>query len=522
MSEISFPCTGCRQTVQTDAKYVGCQTICPACNTAVLVPNNGSSTSSSGSIMKIAVGAVVGAVLVGAAVGAVIAMKNRSSAENSTPANSVANSPFGDPSIAVVNTASPASSTPPQVKTATVVSGAKGLAASNPWPQFRGPNRDARSVETGLLKSWPVSGPPLVWKATGIGRGYSSVSVAGGRVFTMGDGRDKASHVTCVDEVSGEVIWTSESVGKTGGNYAGTKSTPTLDLANGRLYALGQFGDLVCLSMGDGKEIWRKSLSGDFGGEFSNWNYAESPLLDGNRLIVTPGGRSGAVVALNTANGSTLWQSRQFTDDAQYVSTVPASFGLRPHYIQMSAQTLVGIDAENGKLIWRIPRAGKTAVIPSPVIHQNIVFVTSGYNIGCSAYQISNQGGRVTTRRLYANKDLVNHHGGVVVVDKYVYGHSDRGGWKCMDITNGQVLWQHTGVGKGSVVYADGHLICRGESGSGSIALVEATPQEYREKSRFRQPDRSNQNSWAHPVIANGKLFIRDQDVMLCFNLRET
>jgi outer membrane protein assembly factor BamB len=336
----------------------------------------------------------------------------------------------------------------------------------------------------------------------------------------MGDGRDGASHVYCVDEASGETLWTSESVGKTGGNYAGTKSTPALDLVNGRLYALGQFGDLVCLSMTDGKEIWRKSLSGDFGGKFSNWNYAESPLLDGNRLIVTPGGRRGAVVALNTANGSAIWQSRQFTDEAQYVSTVPATLGLRPHYIQMSAKTLVGLDAESGSLLWRIPRAGKTAVIPSPVIHGNIVFVTSGYNIGCSAYQINNQGGRVSTRQLYANKDLVNHHGGVVVVDKYVYGHSDRGGWKCMDITNGRVMWQNSGVGKGSVVYADGHLICRSETGSGTISLVEATPQEYREKSRFNQPDRTNKNSWPHPVVANGKLFIRDQEVLLCFNLR--
>lgn len=404
---------------------------------------------------------------------------------------------------------------------APVTSGFKGN-SSAAWPQFRGSNRDAKSTETGLLKQWPASGPRLLWKAEGLGRGYSSVAVAGGMVVTMGDGRDGSSKVHAISESNGSMLWSSSRIGKTGGNYDGTKSTPAIDVATGKLYALGQFGDFVCLNTSDGSEVWRKNLQSDFGGKVGGWNYAESPLLDGDRVIVSPGGRQGVVMAVNKTSGSSLWRSRQFAEEAQYVSTVPSMVGGTKNYIQMTQQTLAAVDAQSGNLVWRIPRAGKTAVIPSPVVYNDIVFVASGYNVGCNAFQIRSQGGRLTTRQLYANKDLVNHHGGIVLVDKYVYGHSDRGGWKCMDITNGRVMWQNQGVGKGSVVFADGHLICRSETGSGKVALVEASPSAYREKGRFNQPDRSNRNSWAHPVVANGKLFLRDGDILLCYDLKNS
>ncbi|MGB0579612.1 MAG: PQQ-binding-like beta-propeller repeat protein [Limisphaerales bacterium] len=399
-------------------------------------------------------------------------------------------------------------------------SGGFALNSSNPWPQFRGARRDNRSTETGLLKQWSSNGPKLLWKANGLGKGYSSVAVSGGLVITMGDSSD-GSLVHAVEEATGNRVWTSSRVGGKGGNYDGTKSTPAIDLANRRLYALGQFGDLVCLNLENGEEIWRQSLTGDLGGKFSQWNYAESPLLDGNRVIVTPGGRQGTVAALNAANGSTVWRSRQFTDEAQYVSVIPSPLPGRKHYIQLTAQTLVGLDVENGNLVWRIPRRGQTAVIPTPVVYNNIVFVTSGYKVGSHAFQINSAGGRLTTRRLYETKDLINHHGGIVLVDKYVYGHSDRGGWKCIDITNGSEMWGDRGVGKGAITYADGHLITRSETGNGSVALIEASPSGYREKGRFDPPDRTRRNSWAHPVVANGKLFLRDQDVLLCYDLKE-
>ncbi len=534
MKTVDFSCTSCGATVTAESKYAGCQVICPSCNTAVMVPESAAAAptapaaaggaSSGGGGMKIMAIVVGVAVVVGGGVGAVIALKNRGgdstgSQPNNQAASGAPSQSSGSPLDAGSPESKPATTSPSMSKPASPT-GSFQANGSNPWPQFRGPKRDGRSTETGLLKQWPSGGPRLLWKARGLGSGYSSVSVAGGMVLTMGDSSGGNSQVHAIDEATGNKIWSSSRVGKTGGNYDGTKSTPAIDLANGKVYALGQFGDLVCLNTSDGSEVWRKNMQSDFGGSVGGWNYSESPLLDGDRVVVSPGGRQGVVVALNTASGSTLWQSRQFAEKMDYVSLVPSTVGGRPNYIQMTQQTLAAVDAQSGNLVWRIPRAGKTAVIPSPVVYNNIVFVTSGYGVGCNAFQINSQGGRLTTRKLYENRELANHHGGIVLVDKYVYGHSDRGGWKCMDVTNGRVVWANNGVGKGAVVYADGHLICRSERNAGEIALVEASPNGYREKGRFAQPDRSRKNSWAHPVVANRKLFLRDQDILLCYDLK--
>lgn len=384
------------------------------------------------------------------------------------------------------------------------------------WPQWRGPNRDGVSQEKGLAKQWPAGGPPLLWKAGGCGEGYSTVSVAGGRVYTMGDGSG-TSFVHCFKEATGSKVWSSKPLGRTGGNYSGTKATPTVD--GDRIYALGQFGDLVCLDAASGNEIWRKNLTRDFSGQFSQWNYAESPLVDGDRLVVSPGGRAGLMLALNKNDAKPIWRTREWTDEAQYVSAIVSTIGGRKHYIQLTQRNVAGVDAQTGRVIWRAPRAGKTAIAPSPVVYNNIVFVTSGYGVGCNAFQVGGSGNRMSARQIYSNREMINHHGGVVLIGKYVYGASDPGEWRCLDVTNGNVLWEDRGVRKGAVVYADGHLYCRGEN-DGAVALVEATSEGYREKSRFQQPDRSRQKAWAHPVVVNGRLYLRDQDALLCFDVR--
>lgn len=527
MSDVIFSCAGCGQQISAEEKYAGCQVICPGCNQAVTVPVPGAPAAASTAppassggggmnLTAIVVSILGAAVLVGGGVGGFLAWKKSAPEQTGAPAP-VANDPGSSTTPEPVGTISstPGNMAPSSAKS----SGGFALNSSNPWPQFRGPKRDNKSTEIGLLKQWPQGGPRLLWKAAGFGQGYSSVAVSGGLVITLGDAQG-GSFVHAVEEATGTPVWTSPRVGGVGGNYEGTKSTPAVDLENRRVYALGQFGDLVCLNLQTGEEVWRQSLTSDLGGNYSQWNYAESPLLDGDRVIVTPGGRQGAVAALKGSDGSTIWRSRQFTDGAQYVSAIVSPMGPRKHYIQLTDRTLVGLDAANGNLVWRIPRRGQTAVIPSPVVYNNIVFVTSGYNVGSHAFQISAAGGRLTTRRLYETKDLINHHGGIVLVDKYVYGHSDRRDWKCIDITNGREMWQNRGVSKGSVTYADGHLICRSEKGSGTVALVEAAPGGYREKGRFNPPDRSRRNSWAHPVVANGKLFLRDQDVLLCYDLK--
>lgn len=406
-----------------------------------------------------------------------------------------------------------------------------GDVASNDWPQFRGPNRDDVSTETGLLKQWPADGPTLAWKAEGIGRGYSSVSVAGGKIFTMGD-KEGASHVYALD-LNGKIVWDAK-VGKPGGNYDGTRSTPTVD--GNFVYALGQFADLVCLNAADGKEVWRKNLETDFGGKMmSGWNFTESVLIDGKQLICTPGGQNGTMIALDKTNGSKIWQSAEITDKAAYSSAIAADIGGVHQYIQLTgnAQTkkngvktvdgtghVFGVDAKTGKLLWQADRSGGTAVIPTPIYFDNHVFVTSGYGAGCSCFKITAEGGAFSAKEVYSNKEMTDHHGGVLRVGENLYGHSDNGGWKCMEMKTGKVLWKNPGVGKGSLTFADGHLYLRSEAGSGRIALVEASPEAYKQTGEFNQPNRAKENSWPHPVVSGGKLYIRDQDILLCYDIK--
>ncbi len=382
------------------------------------------------------------------------------------------------------------------------------------WPTWRGPNRDGLSTETGLLKQWPAGGPALAWKATEVGVGYSSLSVANGRIFTMGDGPD-ASFVRAYNEKDGKPLWVSQPVGKPGGSYKGTRCTPTVD--GDLVYALGQFGDFVCLQVKDGKEVWRKSLTTDFGGRFSGWQYTESPLVDGNKVLVTPGGKNGAIVALDKKTGATIWQSKEFTDGAHYSSIVPVNYDGKRQYVQFTAESVASVDATTGALLWRAPRKGQTAVIPTPIFSEGIVYVTSGYGVGCNAFKV---GGSASPEELYANKVMANHHGGVILKDGHLFGFSDGKGWVCQNLKTGEMVWSDKGVGKGAIAYADGHFVIRSEGGKGTTALIEATTKGYVEKGRFDQPDRAKENSWAHPVIANGRLYLRDQDVLFAYDVK--
>lgn len=385
--------------------------------------------------------------------------------------------------------------------------------------QWRGPKRDGLSTETGLLKEWPADGPPLAWKATGLGRGFSGVSIANGKIYTMGDGPD-GSEVQALSPADGKKLW-SAKVGKPGdpGGYPGPRCTPTVD--GNWVFALGQYGDLVCLEAATGKEVWRKSLTKDFGGQMmSGWGYSESPLVDDDKVVCTPGGTKGTLIALNKKTGELIWQSREFTDRAAYASIIIAEMGGVRQYIQLTDAHVAGVAAADGRLLWRAERKGSTAVVPTPIFKDNHVFVTSGYGAGCNLFKITPADGAFKVEEVYDNKDMVNHHGGVVLIGSYLYGHSDRGGWTCMELWTGKVVWRHNGVGKGSLTYADGQLYLRGEGGKGTVALVAATPASYQEKARFDQPDRSNQRSWPHPVIANGKLYLRDMDVLLCYDVK--
>jgi outer membrane protein assembly factor BamB len=391
-------------------------------------------------------------------------------------------------------------------------------AAPNDWPQWRGANRDGVSTETGLLKEWPAGGPKLLWKASGLGKGFASVSILGDRLYTSGEGPEH-SRVLALSLTDGRLLWTSSSLGKKGGGPEGPQASPALD--GEAVYAMSQFGDVVCFDAASGKERWRKSLTADYGGSAPDWNYSESPLLDGTRVICTPGGSRGAIVALDKRDGQVLWQSKTFTDPAHHSSLVAATIDGVAQYIQLTAKSVAGVRVDDGSLLWRTDRAGRTAVVPTPIYADHHVYVTSGYGVGCNLFEVRKSGDTFGAKQIYAKPEIANHHGGVIKLGDYVYGYSDTGGWVCQEFKTGGTKWKNKGVGKGSVAYADGHLYCRSESGSGTVALVAASPDGYAEKGRFDQPDRSKQNSWAHPVVVGGRLYLRDQDLLLCYDLKE-
>ncbi len=394
------------------------------------------------------------------------------------------------------------------------------LAAGTDWPQWHGPQRDNLSAETGLLKAWPAEGPALAWKATDLGGGFSSVSVADGKIFTIGDLGDSA-YVEALNLNTGKLLWKAK-LGATGGGggHPGPRGTPTVD--GSLVYALGQYGDLVCLGAADGKEVWRKNLNSDFGGKMmSGWGNAESPLVDGGKLLCTPGGADGTVLALDKQTGTTLWRSQELTDKATYASLIAVDIAGVHQVIVLTDAHVAGLAIETGKVLWLAPRAGKVAVVPTPIYKDNQVFVASGYGIGCNSFKITAADGKFSAAQLYANTDMVNHHGGVILLAGHLYGYSDKGGWTCMDFKSGRVVWCEKKLGKGTLSFADGHFYLRDENGPGALVLIEATPAGWKESGRFNQPDRSQKKSWPHLVISNGKLFVRDQGTLLCYDIKQ-
>jgi outer membrane protein assembly factor BamB len=285
--------------------------------------------------------------------------------------------------------------------------------------------------------------------------------------------------------------------------------------------ALGQFGDLVCLETARGREIWRKHLEKDFNGQVtSDWGYSESPLVDGDQVVCTPGGPDGTIIALDKKNGATLWRTQGLKDSAAYASSIIAEIEGVRQYIQLTAAHVAGVAAKDGRVLWSARRRGATAVIPTPVYHDNYVYVTSGYGIGCNLFKITAANDTFKAEEVYSNKVMVNHHGGVVLVGDHIYGYSDGKGWTCQDFKTGKMVWEEKRkLGKGALAYADGHLYLRAEDGKGTVVLIEATPSGYKETGRLDQPARSDNNTWAHPVIADGKLYLRDQAVLLCYSL---
>lgn len=410
----------------------------------------------------------------------------------------------------------PKTSTPLKGPAASAQGKGRAAAGGSEWPQIRGPNRDGISTETGLLKSWPAAGPKLLWTASGLGEGYSSVSVADGLVLTMGNQGD-AEGVAAVDLATGKPAWgtaTGRAFRESQGD--GPRAVPTID--GNAAYALGGNGDLACLDLATGKIRWQTNMLETSGGTNITWGISESVLVDGDRVICTPGSSRATMIALNKQTGKPIWTCGAAGVRAPgYASAVVATIAGVRQYVQFTGDGLIGVKADDGTLLWQDNSASNgTANCSAALVQNNFVFYASGYGTGCALLEIGVAGGRMGARQVYKNRNLINHHGGMVLIDGYVYGCDERS-LVCLDARTGEIAWQDRSVGKGSVIAADGMLYVRSESGP--VALVEVNPKAYVERGRF-DPEKSNRNAWPYPVVAAGRLLLRDQDKLYCYDVK--
>lgn len=388
------------------------------------------------------------------------------------------------------------------------------MQAAADWPQWQGPDRTRLSKETGLLKQWPASGPPVVWTATGLGSGYGSMAVAGDRVFVQST-RGRSSAVVALNRADGKEVW-SKALGEseTNDRGPGPRGTPTVD--GDRLYVLTENGDLACLKI-DGTAVWQRNILRDFGGAQLRWLISESPLVDGPHVVVSPGGPGAGMVKLDKMTGKTVWTAKELSDPAGYSSIIAADVqGVRT-YMTFTSAAGVGVRASDGKVMFRYPKAAnRTANIATPIFSNNKVFFTSAYGTGGGLLDLSVRNGEVTAKEVYFTLNMKNHHGGVVLVDGYLYGFNDAI-LTCLEFATGNMMWRDRSVGKGSVTFADGNLYIQSETNV--VGLAEATPSGYREKGRFNIPDKGLP-SWAHPVVSDGRLYVRNQDTLLAYDIK--
>lgn len=394
-------------------------------------------------------------------------------------------------------------------------------AANFDWPQWRGPDRTDISKETGLLKSWPEGGPKRVWLVKNAGDGYSAPAIVAGKLFTMGTRNDQEILIA-LNANTGSEVWIAPFGAATRDRRGnGPRGTPTVD--GDRLYGMSGRGELVCAQVSDGKVLWKKTMA-ELGGSVPSWGFTESVLVDGDNVICTPGGPKGTIAALDKKTGELRWQSADFTDRSDHASIIAITHNGGRQYVQLTQKTLVGVSPKDGKVLWKAAfPLGRTAVIPTPIYSDGCVYVTAGYGAGCMLVKIRDNND-VTT--VYENKVMQNHHGGVVLVDGNLYGYSDSAGWLCQNFKTGEQVWASKNLGKGAVTYADDMLYCV-EENTGTVALVEASPKEWVEKSRFtpepRTTIRTQDNKvWTHPVISNGKLYLRDQDLIYCYDVKKS
>jgi outer membrane protein assembly factor BamB len=404
------------------------------------------------------------------------------------------------------------------------------------WPEWRGPNRTGVSAEKNLLAQWPAGGPKLLWSVADLGVGYSGPAVVGDTLYVMGT-RGDTEYLLALDVSSGKESW-ALPIGHVftfpGNSWGdGPRGTPTV--VDNRVYALGGQGVLIAADARSGRSVWRMDLPKNLDGVISSvgggpekigWGYCESPLIDGRLLVCTPGGPEGTMAALDKDTGAIVWRSRGLTDPATYSSIVQASIDGKKQYIQMTDQGPVGVDAATGQVAWRYVRKPRYPgfVIDTPVVDGNLVYATAAEGAGCDLIRIDVEGGACRPKKVYSNKTMANQHGGVVRIGDHIFGYSEGKGWVCQDLKSGKLIWnEKRKLGRGSIIGLVEHLICHSED-DGTTALCQASPKDWQELGRLKPPREStkrkpNGKVWTHPVVANGRLYLRDQELLFCYDI---
>ena len=403
------------------------------------------------------------------------------------------------------------------------------------WPQWRGHNRDGVSKETGLNLDWSSSKPALKWVFRQSGFGYSAPTIVGTTLFCQGasNGKDFAF---ALDVNTGNMKWKQElgaEFEQDRGN--GPRGSVTVD--GDRLYLIRGGGQIHCLSAADGKMIWQKDFTSELGGKLmSNWGFSESPLVDGNLVICTPGGDNGTMAALNKNTGDVVWRSKEWTNPSSHSSPIIAEVGGIRQYVNHGSLGVAGVSAKDGKLLWKVdyPATSRrmSAVIPTPIFNENMVYVTNGYGAGCMGIRLTKEGEGIKADTVYTNKVIENQHGGVAMINGYIYGHCENpsNSWVCQNMKTGEMVWskkcQDAGIGKGSLLVIGDRLILVDEQ-NGTTVVAAASPDGWKEFGRIEIPERmkddpsQDKKVWTHPVIANGHLYLRDHDLLFCFELKK-
>jgi outer membrane protein assembly factor BamB len=384
------------------------------------------------------------------------------------------------------------------------------------WPRFHGPKGDNISTDVGLLAEWPKDGPKLLWTAKDLGEGFSSVSLAGGYIYTAGN-VGQQSMITALG-LDGKIRWQKPNGKAWTQSHAGTRSTPTIN--GDRLYDESPLGEVACLNAKTGEPIWHLNILDKFGAENIKWGLAESPVIDGQHVICCPGGPQTAMVALDKNSGEVVWKSPSAGDVAGYATPAVISYGGLRIILTLTARALIGVDAQSGSLLFRHEHQTAYDVnVLTPIFHAGRIFISTGYGAGSEMLQLTVHGKAASVRQVWQSKELDNHHGGVILVDGYLYGACFQPKWVCLDWDKGKRMYTARGVGKGSLTYAEGMLYTLSENSK--MGLVRATPKGHEVISQFNLPAGGEGPSWAHPVVCGGRLYIRHGDFLYAYDIKK-